>query len=172
MKMSTRMKESLNNQIAMEAYASNYYFAMASWCELTGYEGSARMLYLQAGEERFHMQKITQYMNEIGVGATIPAIKQPPSSYTSLESIFKTALKSEQAVTSSFNELVDLAQKDKDHATFTFLQWFVNEQVEEEKTMETILQKFELLGRDKIAVYEIDKIIGTTPPTTPPGIAV
>ncbi|MDX1533138.1 MAG: ferritin-like domain-containing protein, partial [Nitrosopumilaceae archaeon] len=70
------------------------------------------------------------------------------------------ALKNEQAVTASFDKMVELAQKDKDHATFTFLQWFVNEQVEEEKKMETILQKFDLLGRDKIGVYEVDKIIG------------
>ena len=161
MKISSKMKKALNDQVAMEAYASNYYLSMASWCELTGYDGSAKQLYLQADEERMHMQKIIQYLNEIGVGATVPAVKQPPSSFKTLESIFKTALKNEQAVTASFNKMVDLAQKDKDHATFTFLQWFVNEQVEEEKKMETILQKFDLLGRDKIAVYEVDKIIGS-----------
>ena len=167
MKISAKMKKALNDQVAMEAYASNYYLSMASWCELTGYDGSAKQLYQQAEEERMHMQKIIQYLNEIGVGATVPAVKQPPSSFKTLESIFKTALKNEQAVTTSFNKMVDLAQKDKDHATFTFLQWFVNEQVEEEKKMETILQKFDLLGRDKIAVYEVDKIIGTMTAAAP-----
>lgn len=163
MKISAKMKKSLNDQVAMEAYASNYYLSMASWCEVTGYDGSAKLLYDQANEERMHMIKIIQYLNDIGVGATIPAVKQPPTSFKTLESIFKTALKNEQAVTESFDKMVDLAQKDKDHATFTFLQWFVNEQVEEEKKMETILQKFDLLGRDKIGVYEVDKIIGAMP---------
>ena len=160
MKLSAKMKKALNDQVAMEAYASNYYLSMASWCEVTGYDGSAKLLYQQGDEERMHMIKIIQYLNDIGVGATIPSVKQPPSSFKSLESIFKTALKNEQAVTASFDKMVELAQKDKDHATFTFLQWFVNEQVEEEKKMETILQKFDLLGRDKIGVYEVDKIIG------------
>lgn len=161
MKISAKMKKALNDQITMEAYASNYYLSMATWCEVTGYEGSAKFLYQQAEEERMHMIKIIQYLNDIGVGCTIPAVKQPPSSFKSLEAIFKTALKSEQSVTVSFDKMVEMAQKDKDHATFTFLQWFVNEQVEEENTMETILQKFDLLGRDKIAVYEVDKIIGS-----------
>ena len=163
MKISAKMKKALNDQVSMEAYASNYYLSMASWCEVTGYDGSAKLLYDQANEERMHMIKIIQYLNDIGVGATVPAVKQPPSSFKTLESIFKTALKNEQAVTESFDKMVDLAQKEKDHATFTFLQWFVNEQVEEEKKMETILQKFDLLGRDKIGVYEVDKIIGAMP---------
>ena len=161
MKISKEMKKSLNSQILMEGYASNYYLSMASWCMTTGYDGSAKFLLLQSDEERMHMLKIIQYMNDMGVGATIPALKQPPSSFETLESIFTIALKNEQAVTTSFDKMVELAQKDNDHATFNFLQWFVNEQIEEEKTMETILQKFDLLGRDKIAVYEVDKIIGT-----------
>lgn len=160
MKISARMKKSLNDQVAMEAFASQYYLAMASWCEFTGYDGSAKLLYRQADEERTHMMKIIRYLNEIGVGALVPAVKQPPTKFKSLESIFKTVLKNEQAVTASFNKMVELAQKDKDHATFTFLQWFVNEQIEEEKLAETVLQKFDLLGRDKIGVYEVDKILG------------
>ena len=72
----------------------------------------------------------------------------------------KTALKNEQAVTKSINKMVDIAQKDKDHNTFTFLQFFVNEQIKEEQQFETILQKFNLLGRDKLAIYEIDKLLG------------
>jgi ferritin len=137
---------------------------MASWCELTGYDGSAEMLYQQADEERPHMLKIIRYLNGVGIPGIVPAIKQPPSSFKTLESTFKIALKNEQAVTASFNKIADLAQKEKDHSTFGFLQWFVNEQVEEEKKFETILQKFDLLGRDKIAVYEIDKLIRSMSP--------
>ena len=85
--------------------------------------------------------------------------KQPPKTFKSIESICKTALKNEQGVTKAINKMVDIAQKDKDHNTFTFLQFFVNEQIEEEQQFETILQKFNLLGRDKLAIYEIDKIL-------------
>jgi len=159
MKISKKITIALHDQIAMEAYASSYYTSMASWCELTGYDGSAEMLYQQADEERAHMLKIIRYLNEVGVPGLVPAVKQPPSSFKTLEATFKIALTNEQAVTAAFNKIVDLTQKEKDHGTFGFLQWFVNEQVEEEKKFETILQKFDLLGRDKIAVYEIDKLI-------------
>ncbi len=161
MKISRNLIKALNNQIAMEASASNYYLAMASWCEITGYEGSASFMYQHSDEERLHMLKIIHYLNEAGISAVIPAVKQPPASPKTLESVFKTALKNEQAVTKSINKMVEMAQKDKDHSTFSFLQWFVNEQIEEEKTFETILQKFDLLGRDKLAIYEIDKTMSS-----------
>lgn len=161
MKISSRMTKALNDQITMEGYASNYYLAMASWCEMTGYEGSASLFYQQSDEERQHMLKIIHYLNDLGVSAVIPQIKQPPKLFKSLESICKTALKNEQNVTESIHKMTEIAQKEKDHSTFTFLQWFVNEQIEEEKKFETILQKFNLIGRDKIAINEIDKILSS-----------
>lgn len=160
MKISRNMEKLFNNQIAMEASASNYYLAMASWSEITGYEGASSFLYQQADEERQHMLKIIHYLNNLGVPAKIPAIKEPASSFSSLESIFKAALKSEQSVTQAINKMVELAQKEKDHSSYSFLQWFVTEQIQEETKFETILQKFELIGRDKIAINEIDKQLG------------
>ena len=157
MKISKKMTKALTDQIAMEAYASNYYLSMASWCEITGYEGGSKFFYAHSDEERQHMLKIVNYLNGIGVPAVVPAVKQPPSSFKSLEAICKIALKNEQAVTTSINKMAELAQKEKDHGTFTFLQWFVNEQLEEEQLFETVLQKFDLIGRDKLAIHEIDK---------------
>lgn len=153
------MTKSLNEQIAMEGFASNYYLSMASWCEITGYEGAAALFYQQADEERQHMLKIIHHLNGLGANVVIPAIKQPPKLFKSIESICKIALQNEQNVTKSINNMTELAQKEKDHSTFTFLQWFVNEQVEEEKKFETILQKFNLIGRDKLAINEIDKTL-------------
>ncbi|WP_205098138.1 ferritin [Candidatus Nitrosotenuis uzonensis] len=160
MKISRGMENLFNNQIAMEASASNYYLSMASWSEVTGYEGAASFLYQQADEERQHMLKIVHYMNNLGVQAKIPSIKEPTSNFNSLESVFKAALKSEQSVTQAINKMVDVAQKEKDHSSYTFLQWFVTEQVQEETKFETILQKFDLIGRDKIAINEIDRQLG------------
>jgi len=159
MKISPQMKKALNDQIALESSASNSYLAMASWCEVTGYQGGADYFYTQSDEERTHMLKVVHYLNDMGVIATIPATKAPTNSYKSLESIIITALKSEQIVTKAIHKMVELAQKEKDHSTYVFLEWFVNEQVQEETKFEAILQKFDLLGRDKLAVHEIDKIL-------------
>ena len=153
------MKKALNDQVALEASASNSYLAMASWCEVTGYQGGADYFYAQSDEERTHMLKVVHYLNDMGAIATIPATKAPASSYKSLEAVIKTALKSEQTVTKAIHKMVEIAQKEKDHSTYAFLEWFVNEQVQEETKFETVLQKFDLLGRDKLAVHEIDKIL-------------
>ena len=159
MKISPKLKKALNDQVALEASASNSYLAMASWCEVTGYQGAASYFYAQSDEEKTHMLKIIHYLNDVGAVATIPAIKAPTSSYKSLEGLIKTALKNEQTVTKAIHKMVEIAQKEKDHSTYAFLEWFVNEQVQEETKFETILQKFDLLGRDKLGINEIDKVL-------------
>ena len=105
------------------------------------------------------MLKIVHYLNSLGVTAIIPAIKAPVSSYKSLEGLIKAALKNEQSVTKAIHHIVEIAQKEKDHSTYAFLEWFVNEQVQEETKFETVLQKFDLLGRDKLGIHEIDKLL-------------
>ena len=159
MKISKNMQNVLNNQIALEANASNSYLSMASWCEITGYEGGSSFFYAQSDEERTHMLKIVHYLNNLGVQAIIPSTKLPASNFKSLESILKTALNSEQLVTAAIHKMVEIAQKDKDHSTSVFLEWFVNEQVQEETKFETLIQKFDLIGRDKLAINEIDKLL-------------
>jgi len=97
----------------------------------------------------------------MGTTSIIPALKAPTASYKSLEGLIKTALKNEQTVTAAIHKMVEITQKEKDHSTYAFLEWFVNEQVQEETKFETLLQKFDLIGRDKIAINEIDKILAT-----------
>ena len=160
------MQKALNNQIALEANASSNYIAMASWCEVTGYEGGASFFYAQSDEERTHMLKIIHYLNNLGISAVIPATKSPAINFKSLESILKTALKYEQIVTTAIHKMVEISQKDKDHSTYAFLEWFVNEQVQEETKFETLIQKFELIGRDKIAINEIDKTLAANATTS------
>lgn len=166
MKISKNVQTALNNQITLEANASNSYMAMASWCEVAGYGGGASFFYAQSDEERTHMLKIIHYLNSLGISAVIPATKLPASSFKSLESILKTSLNNEQIVTTAIHKMVEIAQKDKDHSTSVFLGWFVNEQVQEETKFETIIQKFDLIGRDKLAINEIDKILAASA-TTP-----
>jgi len=157
MKISPKMKKALNDQVTLEASASNSYLAMASWCEVTGYQGAASYFYTQSDEERTHMLKVVHYLNDMGAVASIPAIKAPASSFKSLEGILKTALKNEQTVTAAIHKMVEITQKEKDHSTYAFLEWFVNEQVQEETKFETLLQKFDLIGRDKLAIMRLIK---------------
>ena len=171
MKISAKMKKALNDQVTLEASASSSYLAMASWCEVTGYQGAADYFYMQSDEERTHMLKIIHYLNDMGAIASISATKAPASSYKSLEDLIKTALNNEQVVTKAIHAMVDIAQKEKDHSTSVFLEWFVNEQVQEETKFETILQKFDLIGRDKLAINEIDKILATDAATPATDVA-
>ncbi len=160
MKISDEMRKQLNGQIAMEANASQTYLAMASWAEQTGYGGASTFFYVQSAEERDHMLRFIKYMNTIGAGATIPAVAKPAAgSFESLEGILAASLEYEQSTTKAIHGMVKTAQKDGDYSTLDFLNWFVREQVEEESMFEDLLQKFDVIGRDGIAINEIDKIL-------------
>jgi len=161
MKLSNEIKKALDEQIAMESEAASFYLYMASWSEVSGYDGASEFFYKQSDEERAHMLKIVHYMNRLESIPDIPTIKEPPKDLNSLEEIVKTALENEQQVTKSIHEIVTLAENKRDRRTFDFLQWFVKEQIEEEETIDRILQKFDVIGRDKLAINEIDKFMKT-----------
>jgi ferritin len=161
MRISTEMTKAINDQISYEASSANAYIAIGSWCERTGYDGSASFFFEQAVEENEHMLKFIHYLNSVGAEAIIPAIEKPPSNFESLESAFQYGLKGEQTVTKAIYDLVDMTEKEKDRSTYSFLQWFIIEQIEEETLFQTILQKFELLGKDKLAIYQIDQSLAS-----------
>lgn len=157
--ISKKMEEALNAQIAMEGYASFLYLSMASWCEREGMEGCARFLYRQSDEERMHMLKLFRYVNEVDGHALSPAISGPAHEFDSVQSLFKMVYEHEQKVTRSINSLVALSYEDQDHTTLSFLQWYVNEQREEETLMRTILDRIRLIGEGPRSLYYIDKEI-------------
>ena len=161
MRISSEITKAINDQISYEASSAYAYIAVGSWCERIGYNGSAAFFFEQANEENTHMLKFIHYLNNAGAEAIIPAIEKPQDKFDSLESTFQAGLKSEQTVTKLINNLVDMAEKEKDRATYSFLQWFVSEQIEEETLFQTILQKFEILGRDKLAVYQLDQSLAS-----------
>ncbi len=146
----------LNEQVGKEAYASQLYLAMASWAETQGYEGISNWFYAQAEEERMHMMKFVRFINERGGHAIIPKIDMPPKTYKGVPEIFKAALEHEQMVTASIDKIVDLAVAEKDHATNNWVQWFVTEQVEEETSVQNILDKLKLLGDKNIYLFDRD----------------
>jgi ferritin len=161
MRISSEIEKAINHQIAYEASANHAYVAMGSWCERSGYDGSAKFFFEQATEEDTHMLKFVHYLNNAGAEAIIPATEKPQGNFDSLESPFQAGLKSEQSVTKLINNLVEIAERGKDRATYSFLQWFVSEQIEEETLFETILQKFEIIGTDKRAIYQIDQSLAS-----------
>jgi ferritin len=157
MQISSEMTKAINNQVSSEAYSANAYIAIGSWCERTGYDGSAAFFFEQAREENGHMLKFIHYLNSVGAETMIPAIEKPTSRYESLEIAFQFGLESEKTVTRSIYDLVDMARNERDYSTYSFLQRFVTEQTEEETLFQTILQKFDLLGRDRLAIYQVDQ---------------
>src|SRR5215207_5997381 len=161
MRISSEIEKAINDQISYEASSAYAYIAVGSWCERIGYNGSAAFFFEQANEENTHMLKFIHYLNNAGAEAIIPAIEKPQDKFDSLESTFQAGLKSEQTVTKLIYNLIDMTEKEKDRGTYSFLQWFVTEQIEEETLFQTILQKFEILGRDKLAVYQIDQSLGS-----------
>jgi ferritin len=155
--MNDAMTDALNAQVEKEAYASFLYLAMASWLDNKGMNGAAQFMYRQTEEEHEHMMRIFNYLLEMDSKAIVPAIKQPATDYKSVQAVFQEAYSHEQEVTSSINELVDLSIRENDHATNNFLQWYVEEQREEETLMRTIIDKINLIGDGPQSLYFIDK---------------
>ncbi len=149
--------DALNKQIKLEGDSSQLYLAMASWAEVKGLEGSANFLYAHADEERMHMLKLIKFINERGGKAHVPQIEEPDQSFTSLKDVFKAILKHEIFVSESINEIVGLTLDERDYTTHNFLQWYVSEQIEEERLARTILDKLEMIGEDKGGLYLFDR---------------
>ena len=152
-----KVEDICNRQVEREGYSSNLYLAMATWAENSGYSGVADWLYAQAEEERLHMLKFIKYINERGGKVVVPAFKKPPSDSKGVEEMFREVLKHEEFVTASINEIAALTLAEKDFNTHNFVQWFVNEQVEEEANVMAILDKIKLLGKNNM--YQFDRDI-------------
>jgi ferritin len=168
--LTKKVEEFCNRQIEREGYSSNLYLAMASWAENKGLAGVASWLYVQADEERLHMLKFIKYVNERGGTALLPAFKQPPVKFKSVHDMFKDVYKHEQFISASINEVLAVANDEKDYATANWIQWFVNEQIQEESSARIILDKLELAG--ETGLYFLDRDImalrAAAEPTAPP----
>jgi ferritin len=155
--LSPKMQEAINNQIAYEGYASNFYLALAYWCDDQALEGCKKFFMRQADEERMHMLKLYGYMSESGVCPVTPAIPQPPSEFNGIKDVFEKVFEQERKVTMSIHNLVKLAVSENDYNTQQFLQWYVDEQREEEAVIRTILDRIKIIGEGGQSLYYIDK---------------
>jgi len=149
----------LNNQVKMEAEASAKYLAMASWCDRNGFKNSAKYFLKQSDEERSHMLKIFNYIMTVGGTAVSPEVAPVKQEFATFRSVFEAALQSEIAVTQSINRIVTQSRREEDYGTENFIQWFVNEQVEEEDNARRAIELFDVIGEEGTGQYFIDKAI-------------
>lgn len=159
--ISKKVEEAINVQIKNEEHSSRIYMAMASWCETNGYRGASDFLYKQSDEERMHMLKFIKYLNDRGGYAVLAGLELPASEYKSLRDVFDHVLSHEEFITASINKLYEVSLNEKDYTTGNFLQWYINEQIEEESTVNGILDRMKLLGDDKAGMFHIDKELET-----------
>lgn len=160
--LSKLMAEALNQQVKMEAESSQAYLAMGSWAEIQpGLPGVTQFFFKHSDEERMHMLKLMHFINERGGFAMVPQLSEPALTFVSLKQAFEELLKHELAVSNSINELVDIALKEKDYATHNFLQWYVMEQMEEERLARELNDRLELIGDDRSGLYLFDRDIVT-----------
>lgn len=157
--LSKNIETALNKQIRIEAESSQIYLSMACWAESNGLEGISQFMYAQSDEERQHMLKLIKYVNERGGHTQITDLKAPKTNYETFKGMFEELYKHEIFVSNSINELVHITFEEKDYATHNFLQWYVAEQIEEEATAKTILDKINLIGDDKGGLYLFDRDI-------------
>lgn len=155
--ISKKVEDAINNQIKNEEHSSRLYMVMASWCETKGYRGAADFLYKQSDEERMHMLKFIKFLNDRGGYSQLKALELPTAKYSSLLEVFQSVLKHEEFITASINNIYAITMDEKDYTTGNFLQWYINEQIEEESTAHSILDKMNLVGDDKAGLFHIDK---------------
>ena len=158
--ISERIQGAFNKQINYELYSSYLYLAMSAKFEVLNLPGFGNWMRVQAQEELIHVMKFYTHLIERGGAVKMSAIDAPPGDWENALGIFEYTLKHEQKVSGLVNELMDLAIEEKDHAAGMFLQWFVTEQVEEEKNVGDVLNQLKLAADVPAALYMLDKEMG------------
>jgi len=165
--ISKKMEQALNKQLNNEFFSAYLYLAMSAWSENRGLKGFANWFYVQYQEENFHAMKFYTYLLDQGAEVDLLKIEKPETNFSSPLEAFEKTLEHEQFITKSIYELVDLAVSEKDHATNAFLQWFISEQVEEEASVNEIIDNLKLIDNQGNGIFMIDKELGTRTFTQP-----
>ncbi|QZE15734.1 ferritin [Halosquirtibacter laminarini] len=152
--------KSINDQINKEYYSSYLYLAMSAYFEAEGLKGFANWMRVQAKEEADHADKFFDYLNDRGGRVHLGAIEQVPYEFGSVLEVFQQVLAHEEHITESVNNIMDVAISENDHATKSFLQWFVDEQVEEESTVGDIINNLKLIKGDGQGILMMDRELG------------
>jgi ferritin len=160
MSTTTVVLEALNQQINAELGASYEYLAMSAWCTSQNLLGTAKWLRLQSQEEYGHAMKLYDFVLDRGGEVSLKAMAAPMQKYASLHDVFERVSKQEQAVSGQIDSLYDLAFREKAFSATVELQWFLTEQVEEERSAREILAKLKLIANDPAALLDFDRDLG------------
>ncbi|MCY1722625.1 ferritin [Prolixibacteraceae bacterium Z1-6] len=152
-----KMLAALNEQINAEQYSALLYLSMSANLNDMGLPGFANWMYVQYQEELSHANKFYNYVVERGGKVQLKAIEQVPTKWEGVIDIYKATLEHEQKVTDLINSLVDVAIEERDHATQSFLRWFVDEQVEEEANVTEILDTLKLINGQGNGIFMLDR---------------
>jgi ferritin len=165
--LNDKMAEALNDQVNAEMYSAYLYLSMSSYFESVHLSGFAGWMKAQAQEEMVHAMKIHDFINERGGRVRLKPIEAPPWQWESPLAAFESAYGHEQKVTGLINDLMEMAVEARDHATQIFLQWFVTEQVEEEDSASSVVEKLKLMGDAKGGLFMLDRELGQRTFTSP-----
>ncbi len=166
--LKTNIEKAINKQINAELWSAYLYLSMSTYFEEKSLGGFANWMRIQAIEEYTHALRFYHYIVERGGRVLLSPIDKVPTTWKSPQHIFEETYKHEQKVTDLINDLVNLAANEKDHATVNMLQWFIDEQVEEEASADELLQKLKLIGKNGHGLFMIDKELATRSFTPPP----
>lgn len=165
--ISKKIEKALNEQVNAELFSAYLYLSMEAYFKSLNLNGFANWMRVQTQEEISHAMKIYEFINERGGRISLKAIEGPQTKWDSPLAVFKAVYEHEQKVTSLINNLVNLAIEEKDHATNTFLQWFVNEQVEEEASADQVVQQLKMMEKAPGGMFMLDRELAQrvfTPP--------
>ena len=157
---SNAMEKAINDQIQKELYSAYVYLSMAAYFEANNLTGAASWMRLQHQEEQLHAMKFFDFINDRGGRVVLQAIQQPPTDFASPLAVFEAALAHEQKVSKSIHDLYALAIGENDYPTQAMLQWFINEQVEEEKNASAIVAQLKMIGDSPAGLFMIDQQLG------------
>jgi ferritin len=159
--LSQTIQDAINEQIKDEFYAAHLYLSMSAYFEDANLPGCAKWMRLQSEEEREHAMRFFDYVNDRGGRVILKGLDQPPSEFGSPLEVFEKSLAHEQRVTASINNIYALAVKENDYPTQVMLHWFIEEQVEEEKSATEVIELFKMAGDKGHALIMIDRQLGS-----------
>lgn len=154
------MQDAVNDQINKEFYSAYLYLSMAAYFESRNLPGFAKWMHVQDGEERGHGMRLFQFLEDRGGRVLLKTLEAPETDWKTPLDVFKQVVEHEAQVTASINALFELAVKEKDYPAQVMLQWFITEQVEEEKSAAEIVQQLELIDARGTAVLMLDHRLG------------
>lgn len=155
--LNAELEAALNAQLGGELYSSHLYLSMSAYCESANMPGAAHWFRMQAEEERSHAMKFFDHIVDRGGRVTLGTIEAPPTEFRSLLDAFEQALEAERNVSAAIDRLTTTAIEKGDHAAQAFLQWFVTEQVEEEKQADDVVQTLRAIGEDPATLFVLDR---------------